>query len=369
MDSDHMFLLQCIGCGYAFQSTTPLVSLCPRCGGVLAVEYPNTLFKVNRKEGSIWRYSQLLPSFSSRVSLGEGLTPIAKVGDVFVKNERFNPTGSYSDRASAIIASYVRSIGAQSVKVAYAKDFTRSIIHYLDVVGAKARIFSPTFSAVELEDLVFFASKGLELEKVKSSNDLFVDYVNPLTIEGLKTIAFEIYEKRPRAEKIVVPAETGLLALSIVKGLGDIGEEARESYEVVATTIKGHNAVLLHNIKGIRVIEVGEDEFYEAFKRLVDKGFKTKPLAATSFYIAESLGNAVAIVTMGYRSSSTSRSAVKEAYSRNSLTQRSCYSIRDMERTACLHTKGCLQSHQRNGDETRSLLHHNSAGETQSKAL
>ncbi|MFN3268812.1 MAG: hypothetical protein ACK416_06105, partial [Zestosphaera sp.] len=93
-----------------------LQASCPRCGGMLSIHYGGACFQVRRDEKGIWRYS-LLPTFQTRVSLGEGLTPITVVDGVLVKNERFNPTGSYADRASSIIASYVRSMGITELYV------------------------------------------------------------------------------------------------------------------------------------------------------------------------------------------------------------------------------------------------------------
>lgn len=279
------------------------------------ISYTEHLFRVDHSESGVWRYSPILPPIQTKVSLGEGLTPVTRIGDVFVKNERFNPTGSYSDRASAVIASYIKSsrgIGG-AVTIPYVRDFTRSLVYYLETLGYKARVYPQRLLDVELEDLMFFASREVELVGVVSPNDLFIDYVNPLTVEGLKTIVFEVYENRLPVERVVVPAETGLLAISMLKGLMDIGGDGGDVYEVIAVAIKGFDIPLLHGVKGVRVVEVQESEVYGAFRRLMARGVKTKPLAALSFYIAEALGKAVAVITMGYRSApSTVRSPVKK---------------------------------------------------------
>ncbi|MEM1645295.1 MAG: pyridoxal-5'-phosphate-dependent protein subunit beta [Ignisphaera sp.] len=307
------FRFSCLRCGYEVQMGTLLQSYCPRCSGVLGVEYSKAIFKVVNGEKGLWRYSSLLPPIHSRISLGEGLTPLSRVGNkLFIKNEKYNPTGSYADRASAVIASYVRDLGIEKAVVSYVKDFTRSLTYYLLSAGVNVDVKVDSIFSVELEDIVFFSSRDVGIAKVNAKG-LSLEYVNSLTIEGLKTIVFEVYEKRVNVERIVVPAETGLLALSIQKGLRDLQISGCEfNCEVIAAKIKGVDAPLLDGIQGIHVIEVTEDEVYEAYKKLVSKGFKTKPLATLSYYVAELLGNAVAVVTMGFISPSRGRSIVKK---------------------------------------------------------
>lgn len=309
---EQRFLFRCLRCGYEVESGTLFQSYCPRCSGVLGVEYSEPTFRIASGEKGLWRYLSLLPPLRSRISFGEGLTPLTRVGRVFIKNERYNPTGSYADRASAIIASYARDLGLGRVVVPYVRDFTRSLTYYLLSIGIDVDVAVDSIFSVELDDIVFFSSKDVDLVGGADAGGLFIDYINPLTIEGLKTIAFEVYEKKIDVEHIVVPAETGLLSISIQKGLRDLQLGGGEfNCEVVAAKVKGFDSPLLYGVHGIRIVEVLEDEVYEAYKKFVGRGFKTKPLAALSYYVAESLGSAVAVVTMGFTSPSRGRSMVK----------------------------------------------------------
>lgn len=307
------YILRCLSCNYEVQDNNLLQSYCPRCSGVLTIEYSKPLFKVIDSEKGVWRYLPLLPSIYSRVSFGEGLTPLNKVGKVFIKNERFNPTGSYADRASAIIASYIKDVDVKSVIIPYVKDFTRSLTYYLLSIDVNIGVRIDSIFNIELNDLMFFSLKDIELIRMVDDRGLYVDYINPLTIEGLKTIVFEVHEKKINVDHIVVPAETGLLAISIQKGLKDLQESGNEiSCEVVAAKVKGPDPPLLRGIRGIRSVEVPEAEVYEAYKKFISKGFRTKPLAILSYYVAESLGNSLAVVTMGFTPQSRSRSMVKK---------------------------------------------------------
>ncbi|MEM4751403.1 MAG: pyridoxal-5'-phosphate-dependent protein subunit beta [Desulfurococcaceae archaeon] len=305
------WFLKCLRCG--LELPVPVLDACPRCGGVLVVEYTNPVFRVNRGEHGIWRYASLLPGFTNRISLGEGLTPIGKVNGVVVKNEKFNPTGSYADRASAIIASYVKNSGATRVSLDYFPDFTRSTLHYLRDV--EVEVVAKSIFEVEPEDMVFFASRKVEIMKSPSAGYLRVGYVNPFTVEGLKTIVFELYERGVQADYVVVPAKTGLLALSLYKGLKDLNEAGIEyGCDIVAATVKGLGVQLVRGVSGIRIVEIPDQEVYESFKQLVARGFKIKLLAALSYHVARVLGNAVAVMTMGFKPPGKGeRSAVKQA--------------------------------------------------------
>ncbi|MEM4922621.1 MAG: hypothetical protein QXU65_06480, partial [Sulfolobales archaeon] len=152
--------------------------------------------------------------------------------------------------------------------------------------------------------LVFGESKGTSL----------LGYASPLTIEGLKTIAFEIYERRLRVERVVVPIRTGLLAYSIWKGFRDLEDVGiSTSYEVVAASIKGVGKPSLPVFaKSIKLVEISRDEAFDSLVKLWKNGIKTKSLSASAYAVAENLGNSVAVVTMGFRPLSASRRTDRE---------------------------------------------------------
>ncbi|MGC9072396.1 MAG: pyridoxal-5'-phosphate-dependent protein subunit beta, partial [Acidilobus sp.] len=71
------------------------------------------------------------------VSAGEGYTPILRIGDVQVKLETRNPTGSYADRASSAIVS---AVPRTSYRVGYSVDFAPSIAFYGRLARASVTI-------------------------------------------------------------------------------------------------------------------------------------------------------------------------------------------------------------------------------------
>jgi len=293
---------KCTLCGRVLEKP---FSTCPYCGGLVVIEYSEYYFRVDKSKPGIWRYSSLLPQFTEIVSYGEGLTPISSVDDVLVKNEKRNPTGSYSDRASTVIASYAKSTRIDPLVTRYVEVFTQSLLYYLRNV-ARVRVLLEDLYLVSIDDLVKFMSMSsvdIKTAGVNSDWGVVIDYMNPLTVEGLKTIIFELCEKRLNVENIVVPMETGVLAYSLAKGLEDLKKAGLDpGYMVVAAIIKGIQVPDIVTRSGIKVIEIEGDEVLSALSRLLKKGFVTKPISAVSYAVAENLKNSVAIITMGYKS-------------------------------------------------------------------
>ena len=69
---------------------------------------------------SLWRYRAALPvEIRDPISLGTGCTPLVQQGwgDLrpFFKLEWFNPTGSFKDRGSAVMLSFLRQIGVNAI--------------------------------------------------------------------------------------------------------------------------------------------------------------------------------------------------------------------------------------------------------------
>jgi len=299
--SSPSFYFKCTVCGMIVGSPLPT---CPHCGGLVRVEYEEYVYRIDRSKPGIWRYSTLLPKFNGVISRGEGLTPVGKVEGVLVKNEGRNPTGSYADRASAVIASYIRNANLEYVTTSYVDDFTYSLIVYLKDI-TKVRILLEDLHQVSFSDLLkFIGNEGVELalKSGMSVQDNTIEYVNPLTIEGLKTIIFEIYERRLNVENIVVPMETGVLAYSLAKGIEDLRRSGLDvNYNVVAVMIRDSRGQVVVSRPEIKIVHVEGYEVLKVLDKLAKRGFITKPISAASYAIAENLGNSIAVITMGFK--------------------------------------------------------------------
>ncbi len=275
---------------------------CPACGGPLEIVFPSPKFRVDRSKPSIWRYKSLLPPFSKVVTYGEGLTPVSKIHNVLVKNERRNPTGTYSDRASSLIASYVASTNVRKLRMKFVEDFTYSLSYYLSgLADIEVEVLGDDVDSDELSRLV---DLGVRLTPAGDANDPSrLDYLNPLTIEGLKTIVFEVHERNVRCENIVIPAITGLLAYSLWKGVRELRDSGLDvCYTIVPAIIKGQpRPKLIPN--DVRVVEVEFERVLHTFTKLCKSGVRVKPVSALAYAAAEDLEKSIAIITAGYKPS------------------------------------------------------------------
>jgi Threonine synthase len=295
------YYFKCTVCGRFIDKPIPR---CPYCNGLVIVDYKEYTYVIDKSKPGMWRYLSLLPGFKQVTSYGEGLTPISRVEGVIVKNEKRNPTGSYADRASAVIASYVRDFNLEHVTTSYVEDFTYSLIYYLRGI-AKVKVRLEDLHQVGFDDLLkLVGSEGVELALGGGSNSQanFIEYLNPLTVEGLKTIVFEIYERRLNVENIVVPMETGVLAYSLAKGVEDLRRAGLDvNYEITAVVIKGLRSHVIALRPEVKVVHVDGYEVLKALERLARKDLITKPLSAASYAVAENLGSSIAVVTMGFK--------------------------------------------------------------------
>lgn len=297
------YYLECISCGAIFNE---VVFKCPKCGSLPVFRYLTRKFEICVKKPGIWRYSSNLPPVRDVVSRGEGLTPISKLGGVLVKNEKFNPTGTYSDRASSVIASYFLTNRISRVATYFEEDFTHSLAYYLSGISELEVLVREVLS-LNVAELGAILNMGGSLTTLPNGNiTKYLDYVNPLTVEGLKTIAFEIVEKKIKVERIVVPVRSGVLAYSVYKGVRELVDAGVGiPYEVVAAMVKGESVPYITKlIKGIKFIEVGEEDVLESIVKLDRKGIKTKPISALAYAVAENLGKAVVVMTMGFKTTS-----------------------------------------------------------------
>ncbi len=284
---------RCIKCGREFDG---IVSRCPNCGYITQVEYPRLKWIVKKSVPSIWRYSYMLPPVDAKVSFDEGYTPLRRVGGVVAKMENLNPTRSYADRASSVIVSFTKP---KRVRMGYVRDFASSMAYYLASVGAGVEVVADP-EDIELDDLLFLDRLGAKIQFSEGSIDGEAVYESPISIEGLKTIAYEIAEASPKEDEIFVPAESGLLAYSIGKGLTELVDlGVAPEYGLVAVTIKGAPTpkILKHSKYKIKVIEVASGDVLEAVLKLSKTGLKVRPLAATSYAAASSQGSGIAIIT------------------------------------------------------------------------
>ncbi|MBP1448811.1 MAG: pyridoxal-phosphate dependent enzyme [Thermoproteus sp.] len=284
-----MFL--CLRCGYR----GPEGPACPRCGFPLVVEPPQR-FAIIKSRPNIWRYESAI-GVGQGITLGEGMTPLKRVGDVLVKDEGNNPTGSFMDRGSAVVASVYR--GAEAA-LSFEEDFALSAATYFSARGIRTSVY------LRPESLNY--AEFLELLRLKLVSVRFgdlerpdVEYGDPYFLAGVKTIAYELYERARGPDAVVAPMERGYLGLALYEGFRELEEWGlMPRPKLVLVKYRGAEegdvAKWLAG-QGASIVEVGEDEAVRAVVTLAHNGIYAKPLSAMAFAVAEGMPNSVAVVT------------------------------------------------------------------------
>lgn len=254
MNSKH---LHCTSCGKDF----PLKALykCPNCGGILDISYNLDFIKKNSKEQlakqsatDIWFYRDLLPieNKDSIVTLGEGGTKCISsrilgrklgINNIYIKNETTNPTGSFKDRPISVGISKAKELSFSSVAISSCGNAGTATAAYAARAGMQAVILVPEkMSKEKLAQMIVCNStvikvKGsisdcFKLAKVISeemeSMNLATTFMNPYTMEGDKTVAYELFHELGNQvpKWILIPISVGPLLVGIFKGFRELRE-------------------------------------------------------------------------------------------------------------------------------------------------
>jgi threonine synthase len=221
----------------------------------------------------MWRYRPLLPVEEDGYTapLETGWTPLYLTsrlgaqlgfGELYLKDEGRNPTGSLKDRASAMAVARAVSKGQRILACASTGNAASALAGMCASAGLESVIFVPETSPVgKLAQILAF---GAYLIRVKGTYDQAFDLAasacarfgwysrntgtNPYLSEGKKTVSFEIAEQLAwRApDWVFVPVGDGNIIASVGKGfeeLLDIGF-IEKLPRLVAVQAEGSSAIV-----------------------------------------------------------------------------------------------------------------------------
>ncbi len=255
------FTYQCSDCGKIIPAGE-IVYLCPACStrqlpdqpplGVLKVIYDyKTLSKSSFRELEENNFLQLLPvnDAKSFPNLHVGQTPLYEINSLdgqvndfklYLKDDSQNPTFSFKDRASAVVSAFAKENGIDTIVAASTGNAGSSLAGMCASQGQKAVIFVPsTAPKAKLTQIVMY---GATLVPVAGNYDKAFDLsveatkrfgwynrntaFNPFTIEGKKTVSFELYSqlKEEIPDYIFVPVGDGVIISGVFKGFEDLLE-------------------------------------------------------------------------------------------------------------------------------------------------
>ncbi|MCB1032523.1 MAG: pyridoxal-phosphate dependent enzyme, partial [Acidobacteria bacterium] len=101
---------------------------------------------------TLWRYRELLPveDYRGRIDLGEGGTPLVLMRRakpdgvrVFLKEESFNPTGSFKARGLSLAVNRARELGAPGVELPSAGNAGLALAAFAAAAGLPCRVAVP----------------------------------------------------------------------------------------------------------------------------------------------------------------------------------------------------------------------------------
>jgi threonine synthase len=194
------------------------------------------------RDWSMWRYREWLPLCPGEhpVTLGEGMTPLLRmpglerrfaVGEVWIKDESKNPTGSFKARGLAMAVTRAMLGGATALSVPTAGNAGVALSAYARRAGLAARVYAPLTTPGTL--LAQIRAFGATLELVdghigdcgkRSRADAAATGAfdvstlrEPYRIEGKKTLGLELAEQLEWSppDVIIYPAGggTGLIGM------------------------------------------------------------------------------------------------------------------------------------------------------------
>lgn len=265
--------LKCLECGRCYPPTVELERC--TCGAPLSLEGAG-----GRGVGcGVWRYRPYLPSVSVELSLGEASTPLIPcvalreqigLSSLYVKDESRNPTGSYVDRGSAVLASVIVSSGFTSVSLHGDGNYIASMGAYLARAGIKA--FGSNILSADMRKMVQASLYGVE--EPRSECSLTVSYHNPYMLEGLKTISLELVEQLDGVPSaIMVPTATGALLFSIYKGFKELLDQGEigQLPTLYAAVSKGHPLASPKPAYSAAFLPVTDETYLRATKKALEE--------------------------------------------------------------------------------------------------
>ncbi len=238
-------ILSCIDCQQIYPLNTGHWQC--QCGGVFELKDGPGFVKdkIQRREPSLWRYRAMLPLDRDEhiVSLGEGFTPLIEADlydlKMYCKAEFLSPTGSFKDRGAAVLVSVLNSLDVKTVVDDSSGNAGASLAAYAARAGMACEICVPaSASPSKGAQMAIYGARLIKVEGPRQEAALAAreaatrgayyasHYYNPFILQGLKTIAYEIWEQLGGRgpDNLVLPTGHGTLLLGAYQGFTDLLE-------------------------------------------------------------------------------------------------------------------------------------------------
>src|ERR1700737_3353675 len=246
--------LRCRECARPYPAEA--LHVCEWCFGPLEVVYDyEAIAAAVSREGiasgppTIWRYAALLPAAPpGPIDMGAGFTPLVRadrlaaelgLGELWLKNDTLNPTGSFKDRVVSVALTKARELGFKVASCASTGNLANSVAAHAARAGMQSVVFIPY--DLEPAKVVTTAVYGGVLVAVEGNYDdvnrlcaelagehtdwAFVNVnIRTYYAEGSKTLAFEVAEQLgwQAPDHVVVPIGSGSQLCKVAKGFDEL---------------------------------------------------------------------------------------------------------------------------------------------------
>lgn len=296
---------------------------------------------IDQSTNSLWRYRLALPvKVHSPISLGEGRTPLVRAdwedrSSPLLKLDFLNPSGSFKDRGTSVLFSYLRQLGITSVLEDSSGNGGSSAAAYGAAGGLDVTVFAPASTSPSKITQVRAYGAKVELvpgprsasqdEAIRSStSQRFYASHNwqPFFLQGTKTLAYELWEDLgfQTPDNVIVPVGAGSSLLGCWLGFQELmnsgqissmprlfaaqplncspvdasftaGTDKPVDRPVLPTVAEGtsisHPLRLVQMVAALREtrgasVAVTESEAIRALSSLCDRGFFVEPTSAVA---------------------------------------------------------------------------------------
>lgn len=198
------------------------------------------------------RWIGALPVVGPLPTLGEGDTPLLEaprlgaalgLGHLWLKNEGRSATGSFKDRGAVVALALARELGARGTLTASSGNAASAVAAYSAAAGLECLVLvGPGSVPNKLQQVLAYGAQILVVQDLFRTQDGLLELLeavsqrldrllvffwalsNPYTIEGMKTIAYELFSQTggELPDAVVVPTGGGDLYTGIWRGFCDL---------------------------------------------------------------------------------------------------------------------------------------------------
>jgi threonine synthase len=246
--------LTCRECARSYPAEA--LHACEWCFGPLEVTYDlDAIAAVTSRERiesgprNLWRYADFLPVDTvSPPGLGAGFTPLVKadrlaaklgLGELYLKDDTRNPTGSFKDRVVSVALTKARELGFRVAACASTGNLANSVAAHAARLGMESVVLIPQdLETVKVLTTAVFGGRLLRIDGNyddvnRLCGELAGEYpdwafvnvnLRPYYAEGSKTLGFEVAEQLgwQLPDHVVVPIASGSQLTKIGKGFSQL---------------------------------------------------------------------------------------------------------------------------------------------------